>query len=78
MFQLEAAGELPAAAPATADSPVVTLRGRRPVCTEYRYVEGMTRIELASSVWKTEALPLSYIPGFAGFARGETNIAVQS
>jgi len=25
-------------------------------------VEGMTRIELASSVWKTEALPLSYIP----------------
>jgi hypothetical protein len=26
------------------------------------YWEGMTRIELASSVWKTEALPLSYIP----------------
>ena len=27
------------------------------------YTEGMTGIEPASSVWKTEALPLSYIPG---------------
>jgi hypothetical protein len=25
-------------------------------------MEGLTRIELASSVWKTEALPLSYSP----------------
>ncbi len=29
--------------------------------------EGLTRIELASSVWKTEALPLSYSPEFGGF-----------
>ena len=28
----------------------------------YSSHEGMTGIELASSVWKTEALPLSYIP----------------
>lgn len=27
-------------------------------------MEGLTRIELASSVWKTEALPLSYSPEF--------------
>ncbi|MDF2580053.1 MAG: hypothetical protein K0S49_1632, partial [Microbacterium sp.] len=27
-------------------------------------MEGLTRIELASSVWKTEALPLSYSPAF--------------
>lgn len=26
------------------------------------FMEGMTGIEPASSVWKTEALPLSYIP----------------
>ena len=28
----------------------------------FMYTEGMTGIEPASSVWKTEALPLSYIP----------------
>ena len=29
-------------------------------------LEGLTRIELASSVWKTEALPLSYSPTSGG------------
>ena len=29
-------------------------------------MEGLTRIELASSVWKTEALPLSYSPESGG------------
>ncbi len=37
-------------------------RRRRPVWA----LEGMTGIEPAPSVWKTEALPLSYIPAAAG------------
>lgn len=32
------------------------------VCFFMAYGEGVTRIELASSIWKTEALPLSYTP----------------
>ena len=32
------------------------------LCRHVRAVEGMTGIEPAPSVWKTEALPLSYIP----------------
>src|SRR5690554_1903697 len=38
-------------------------------------LEGMTGIEPASSVWKTEALPLSYIPAVSGLLAGS---AVQS
>ena len=37
-----------------------------------RALEGMTGIEPAPSVWKTEALPLSYIPAAAG--RGIHNL----
>lgn len=36
-------------------------------------MEGLTRIELASSVWKTEALPLSYSPEIDGNRRSGFN-----
>lgn len=42
--------------------------GRPPMGRSAQYLlEGLTRIELASSVWKTEALPLSYSPESDGF-----------
>ena len=59
-------------------------RTKRTWCGTGVDMEGLTRIELASSVWKTEALPLSYspelrVPGWAlaSVFGGEARLVLQ-
>ena len=50
--------------PPSFDSPYNTIAPPLGLRPNVGAMEGLTRIELASSVWKTEALPLSYSPEF--------------